>query len=812
MQSSVIYSQNILVVFKHWRVFILFVLSTFFSTVTAQEKFTISGTLSDQKNGETLIGANIALFDTSENLVSGTSTNVYGFYSLTASGGDYRLIISYLGYTTIEKDISLSSNQKLDLDMTPDGGSLEEIVIVAEDQKGVDLQNPEMSTAKLQTKVIKQVPAIAGEVDIIKSIQLLPGVTNSGEGASGFNVRGGAEDQNLILLDEAIIYNTSHLFGFFSVFNADAIKDIKLHKGGIPARYGGRVSSVMDVRQKDGNRKDFEVSGGISSISGRLTLEGPLFNERGSFLLAGRSSYAHLFTRLMDDESNNEARFYDLNLKTSYRLNDKNRFYLSGYFGNDNITFANVLRNSYGNTSVNLRWNYIANDRLFTNLSMIYSRYNYELDINNFGLDWRSTIDNYNIKYDLSYFLSDKIQLDLGVSGIYYQFNPGTINPLDEESGVNFRQLDKRRAFEGGLYASLEHKVTSRFTILYGLRWSYFNRLGEQAISTYANNQPIIYNSNLGIYQRAEPVGEESFGSGESIADFNNFEPRVAMTYQLNNSSSIKASYNRVAQYIHLISNTSSATPLDIWTPSGSFIEPQIANQVAIGFFKNFTDNKYSLEVESYYKTVDNRVDYIDGADLIAQNNLETEVLNGESRAYGIEFLLKKNTGQFTGWIGYTLSRTQQRTPGGAAGGPGINNGEWYNAVHDRTHDLSFTGYYQLNDKWSFGANFIFQTGRPVTHPNGEYSYNGFSVPTYSLRNENRLPAYHRLDISATLTPRKNLNRRWQGEWVFSIINLYNRSNAASITFGQDLDTGINEGTLTYIFGILPSVTYNFKF
>ena len=772
----------------------------------AQSKFTISGTLKDKANGETLFGATVFLKGTS----LGTTTNEYGFYSLTAPKGTYTLSVSYIGYSPIEKEIELNQNIKFNADLTEDTNVLDEVVITSEESKKVDLRSPQMSVTKINSQTIKQIPVVLGEVDVIKSIQLLPGVTNAGEGASGFNVRGGAEDQNLILLDEAIIYNASHLFGFFSVFNNDAIKDVKLYKGGIPARFGGRVSSVLDVRQKDGNNKEFKLTGGIGLISSRLTAEAPLFGDKGSFLVAGRASYANIFLALADNE--NRVGFYDLNLKTNYQINDKNRLYLSAYFGNDDVNFTNSFFNSYGNLSANLRWNHIFNDKLFSNLSAIYSRYNYDLQLEFVGLDWLSRIDNYNLKYDVDYYLNDKLKFDFGVSGIYYKFNPGEIRPLTPESSINEDFLDKKFATETGIYASLEHKISNNITAMYGLRYSYFNRFGSQTLNMYANDLPVVYNSTLGIYERAVPTGEVNYGDKESIASFDNFEPRFALSYQLNEKSSIKTSYNRMAQYLHLISNTTSATPLDIWAPSGEFLKPQIADQYAVGYFRNFKNNMYSIETEAYYKTVDNRVDYINGAELIAQNTIETEILNGEARAYGLEFLLRKNKGDLTGWIAYTLSKSEQRTPGGAAGGPGLNNGDWYNTPFDRTHDLSVTGNYKLNEKWTFNANFVFQTGRPVTYPNGQFQYNGLSIPTYSTRNADRLPSYNRLDVSATLTPRKNKNRKWQAEWVFGIYNLYSRRNAASIRFGVNDETGINEAERTSIFGITPSITYNFKF
>lgn len=788
---------------------VVFTLFLFFvSAGIAQQKHTVSGVLKDGSNGETLFGATVFLKGTSV----GTTTNEYGFYSLTAPEGDYILIISYTGFNSVEKPITLRKNLKVNIELNEEVAQLNEVVVTAKESKKVNVRSPQMSVAKLSTKTIKQIPTVLGEVDIIKSIQLLPGVTNAGEGASGFNVRGGAEDQNLVLLDEAVIYNSSHLFGFFSVFNADAVKDIKLYKGGIPARFGGRVSSVLDIRQKEGNRKNLKLSGGIGLISSRLTIEGPTVKDKGSFLISGRTSYAHLFMKLREETKDNSIKFYDLNFKTNYEIDENNQLYLSGYYGNDDVNFGNVFTNSYGNITANLRWNHIFNDKIFSNLSLIYSKYFYDLEIDFVGFEWKSNISNYNLKYDFNYYFNDYYKINFGVSGIYYDFNPGRLIPSSVDSGINANSLDKKHAFEAGIYIGLEQKLTDDLTAQYGIRYSNFMRLGEQTLNEYAHDLPVIYNANLNIYKSASSIGTTAYNRGERIANFGNLEPRLALSYRLNKKSSVKVSYNRIAQYLHLISNTASATPLDIWAPSGKFIKPQLANQYAIGYFKNFKDNLFSLEVETYYKTIKNRIDYIDGAELIAQNAIETQILFGKSRSYGLELLLRKNKGNFTGWIAYTLSKAEQQTTGGAAGGLGINNGKWYDTAYDRTHDFSFTGNYKWNHKWSFGANFVFQTGRPVTYPNGQFQYNGISVPTYSGRNENRLPAYHRLDISATLTPLKNKNRKWKSEWVFGIYNLYGRKNAASISFGQNYDTNVNEATRTSIFGFMPAVTYNFKF
>jgi hypothetical protein len=655
-------------------------------------------------------------------------------------------------------------------------------------------------------------PVVLGEVDVIKSLLLLPGVTNAGEGASGFNVRGGGADQNLILLDEATIFNSSHVFGFFSVFNPDAIKDLKLYKGGIPANFGGRVSSVLDIYQKDGSSKGFHMNGGIGLISSRLLLEGPLVKDKGSFLIGGRSSYGHLFLKLSEEQKNNSVYFYDLNAKLSYKLDPNNNLFLSGYFGRDVFSLNKSFTNIYGNSILNLRWNHLFSDKLFSNLSLIYSDYYYGLDLDFVGFKWDSGIKNYNIKYDFKNYISDKFKLNYGVNAIYYDFNPGTIKPSNSESGINFDQLDKKYAFEPSLYVSATQEVSKRLSLTYGLRYSLFYRLGSSTVNIYENNSPVTFNTDLQIYEKAIPTGTKFYNKNEVIQSYDNLEPRFSASYQLNDAQSIKASYNRMTQYLQLISNTSSPTPLDVWLPSDNFIKPQIADQVALGYFRNFKNDNYSLEVETYYKKVKNRLDYIDGADLIANKAIEQIILNGQLRSYGLEVMLRKNKGKLNGWISYTLSKSEQQTPGRNAEESGINSGNWYNSNFDKLHNVAVTSSYNLNEKWSFGANFALQTGQPTSFPNGQYEYLGINVPSYGLRNENRLPTYHHLDISATLTPRKNKDRNWKGEWVFSVYNLYNRKNAASINFRQNADSGNNEAVKTSIFGIVPAVSYNFKF
>jgi len=783
--------------------YLLFCFFTLFGF--SQEKFTLSGSVTDKSSNETLIGANIIV----HTLQTGAISNEYGFYSLTLGKGVYEFQISYLGYTSIVQTIQLDKNQTLNFELSTSSESLDEVVIL-EDVEKLSIRKPQMSLNALSINTIKQIPVVLGEVDLIKSITLLPGVTTAGEGASGFNVRGGAADQNLILLDEATIFNSSHLFGLFSVFNPDAIKDIKLYKGGIPAKYGGRVSSVLDIYQKEGNSNEFKINGGLGLVSSRLLFEGPLKKEKGAFLFGGRSSYAHLFLPLFDID--NIAYFYDLNTKLNYKINETNSIFLSGYFGRDVFNISDSFENAYGNAVINFRWNHLFSDQLFSNLSLIYSDYDYDLKLNFVEFDWTSGIRNLNIKYDLKHYISNDFKLYYGINSIYYKFNPGDIKPTTETSGINPVKLIDKYAFENALYLDAEHEISNRLAMNYGLRLSSFLRLGQDEINIYENNNPVIFNSELNIYEKATPIGTENLKRNEVIKSFFNFEPRLALAYQFNDETSLKASYNKISQYLHLLSNTSSPTPLDVWTPSGDFIKPQILHQYALGFFKTISDNTYNLELEAYYKNIDNRIDYTDSADLIANNAIEQVILNGQARAYGLEFLLRKNKGDFQGWIAYTLSKSEQQTKGRTPSEIGINNGRWYNTPYDKTHDVSITTSYRFNEKWSFNANFLFQTGLPVTYPNGQYNYNGISIPIYEDRNSSRIPNYHRMDVSAKYIPKLNAERKWKTEWVFSIYNIYNRNNASSISFRENRTTGVNESFKQSLFGIIPSISYNFKF
>jgi len=683
--------------------------------------------------------------------------------------------------------------------------SLNEVIVV-ENSEDIDIDLPVLSLNILSGKTIRQTPVVFGESDILKTIQLLPGVSSAGEGASGFNVRGGAADQNLILFDEAIIYNSSHLFGLFSVFNSDAIKEVKLFKGGIPSSYGGRLSSVLDVYQKDGNNQKTSINGGIGAISSRFLIEGPIQKNQSSFLVASRGTYAHLFLKLTDIE--NIAYFYDINTKSNFVIDNRNKIFLSGYFGRDLFKLDGTFMNTYGNSTLNFRWNHLINDKTFSNTSLIFSDYYYGLELDFVGFDWKSGIKNLNLKFDLKNYYSNEFQFNYGLNFIYYDFNPGTIGPLTADSGFNFSKLNKKFAFENSTYFDVLHKISNRLSMRYGIRINQFLRLRQNGLQKYIDNNPLFYDIDLGIYDPAKPLANNFDNNSSVFKTYNNIEPRINISYSFNNQS-IKASYNRLNQYLHLISNTSSPTPLDIWVPSGPYIKPQKLDQFAFGYFKRM--KKLKIETEIFYKKIKNRLDYIDGADLVANDNIETVILAGKSRAYGIEFLLKKSDGRHKFWLAYTLSKSEQKTAGRNSSENGINMSEWYNTPYDKPHDISINSEYRINKKLKIVGNFIFQTGQPTNYPNSQYTYMNLNVPNYGKRNSQRLPNYHRMDVNLTLNPEKK-NKKVESSWVFGIYNLYNRDNASSIIFRRNNETLKNEAVQISIFGIVPSVTYNFKF
>ena len=770
-------------------------------SLNAQKNYTLSGYVLDSQSNELIIGSSVIV----EGLNIGTITNSYGFFSITIEEGNYNIRIQNLGFKDNTQNINLNKNLSLNIYLTEEVESLNEVIVV-ENREDIDIDLPVLSLNILSGKTIRQTPVVFGESDILKTIQLLPGVSSAGEGASGFNVRGGAADQNLILFDEAIIYNSSHLFGLFSVFNSDAIKEVKLFKGGIPSSYGGRLSSVLDVYQKDGNNQKTSINGGIGAISSRFLIEGPIQKNQSSFLVASRGTYAHLFLKLTDIE--NIAYFYDINTKSNFVIDNRNKIFLSGYFGRDLFKLDGTFMNTYGNSTLNFRWNHLINDKTFSNTSLIFSDYYYGLELDFVGFDWKSGIKNLNLKFDLKNYYSNEFQFNYGLNFIYYDFNPGTIGPLTADSGFNFSKLNKKFAFENSTYFDVLHKISNRLSMRYGIRINQFLRLRQNGLQKYIDNNPLFYDIDLGIYDPAKPLANNFDNNSSVFKTYNNIEPRINISYSFNNQS-IKASYNRLNQYLHLISNTSSPTPLDIWVPSGPYIKPQKLDQFAFGYFKRM--KKLKIETEIFYKKIKNRLDYIDGADLVANDNIETVILAGKSRAYGIEFLLKKSDGRHKFWLAYTLSKSEQKTAGRNSSENGINMSEWYNTPYDKPHDISINSEYRINKKLKIVGNFIFQTGQPTNYPNSQYTYMNLNVPNYGKRNSQRLPNYHRMDVNLTLNPEKK-NKKVESSWVFGIYNLYNRDNASSIIFRRNNETLKNEAVQISIFGIVPSVTYNFKF
>jgi hypothetical protein len=755
----------------------------------AQGRYTLSGTIRDKMTGEVLIGASVSFLGVPR---SGMISNAYGFYSISAPGGQYSLLVSFSGYRQDTIPIRLNKNQLLPIQLSADPAQLAAVIVSAQ-KKDNNVTSPLMGVQKLTTNEIKNVPVLFGEKDVLKTIQLLPGIQFAGDGNSGFYVRGGGADQNLILLDEATVYNPSHLLGFFSTFNSDAIKDITVYKGGMPAEYGGRLSSVVDIKMNDGNDKDYHMGGGVGLISTRLNAEGPIVKDKGSFSISGRRTYADLFLKLSSDSSvnTNSLYFYDLNVKANYKFDEKNRIYLSGYFGRDNLSFGETFGIGYGNATGTARYNHIFSSRLFSNTSFIYSNYSYKIRINSNNNDIHITSDirDIDLKEDLQYFINANSKIDFGFSGIHHSISPGIIS-ASQTSSYNSLSLQNKFSFENAAYVSHEWSPASKVHLSYGLRATSFSVIGP------------------GIFYTYDPAGNTidstRYDHGQSVKTYYNLQPRASASLQLNNESSVKLSYTRNVQVLHLLSNSTSANPTDLWIPSSNNVKPEIATQEAIGYFRNFNGNKYEFSAETYYKSMLNQIDYRNGAELIANENVESQLLFGKGRAYGLELFLKKKTGKFTGWVSYTLSRTELKIDG-------INGDKWYPAKQDRTHDIALVGIYQASRKWTFSATWVYYTGNAVSFPSGKYLVDGQTAFYYTERNGYRMPAYHRMDVAATLQAKKT--PKFESSWTFSVYNLYGRENPYSIVFQNDPNDQTRTQALQYaLFRFVPSATYNFKF
>ncbi len=752
---------------------------------------TISGYIKDASNGEDLIGASCYI----KELKKGTIANEYGFYSLSIPSGYYTVSYSFLGTKTETRILEISKDQSINIELGTDNQQIKEVVVTAEGG-AENVERAEMSVVKLPVTAVKRLPALMGEVDLVKTVQMLPGVKPASEGSTGFSVRGGNPDQNLLLLDEAPVYNAAHLLGFFSIFNGDALSDLKLYKGDIPASVGGRLASLLDIRMKNGNTKKLSGNGGIGTVSSRLTLEGPIGkNEKTSFLLSGRRSYADLFLKLSSDKEvkDNIVYFYDLNAKVNHRFNDKNRLFVSAYMGKDKFK-SNSDELNFGNQTVTIRWNHLFSNKLFSNTTLLYSKYNYELS-NRLGAEafkWKSNLKDYSTKLDFNYFLNSNNTIKFGGVVTYHQFEPGHAFGLGDQSLFSDYKVNESNALESGVYASNEQKIGDRLTLKYGLRFSMFNNIGEGTVYNLDENYVV--------------EGSKTYKKGNVFNTYTNLEPRLGLKYTLSPVSSVKASYSRTAQYMQLTQNSTGGMPLDVWFPSSPNVKPQKSDQFALGYFRNFRENTIEMSLEGYYKKLHNTIDFKDFANLLLNKELEAELRFGSAKAYGFEFMTNLNFDRLQGWFGYTWSRTNRTIKG-------INNGKSYRSPYDVPHSFKAALSYKLTKRTMVSANFTYSTGAPITYPVGRAEYQGAFIKVYSDRNSYRMPDNHRLDLALTLKNKKKPNRKWEGEWNFSLYNAYGRKNPWYISFNQDEDNPkVIKAKKTYLFTFVPSITYNFKF
>lgn len=776
---------------KYFLLLMLMAITTL--AANAQKKRTVSGHVYDH-TGESLIGANVII----KELNLGTVTNTYGFYSITIPEGSYTLEISYVGYVDKVIALDLSQDQKQTFNLEEATEMIESVTVTAE-KRDANIREIEMSAEKLDIKTIEKIPTFMGEADVIKVIQLQPGVSVVGEGTSGFYVRGGAVDQNLILLDESTVYNPAHFGGFFSVFNPDAVKSIKLYKGGIPAKFGGRQASVLDVKMLEGNSNKIEGKGGIGTLSSRLTIGAPIVKDKASFLISGRRTYYDILFFPFSNEPivrDSKVYFWDGNFKANYKINENNRLFLSLYTGEDVVGIAEFFQLSYGNTTGTLRWNHVFNDRIFSNFMLIGSKFDYGLGQpagTGFGFEWTSNIVDYSFKNDYTYFLNPNNTIDFGFQIIYHKLKPAKFQPLEDGAFEAF-EIPSEYSYESSVYLSNEHQVSARLTMQYGLRLNMFNNAGGAL-----NN----YNAE------GEFIGTTENKQGEISNTFTGLEPRLGGRYIIDEKSSLKASYNRMYQYLHLATNTQSPTPFDVWFTSNPNVAPQKTDQVAIGYFRNFFDNQLEASVEGYYKWLSNAIDFKDHAMLIGNERLDGEVLQGSGFAYGLEFYIRKKYGKLTGWISYTWSLTRRVIPG-------INNGLAYPTNYDRPNDLKIVLSYDISPRLNLNANWVYYTAMPFTVPISYGRYQNGFYPKYSGRNSFRYPGtdYHRLDLGATWNLYKpESTQRYKSSLTLSVYNAYNRHNLYSpITVDDPLSiSGITTNKM-YLFSIVPAITYNFKF
>ncbi len=771
-------------------IFWLAIISQGFSEDGTLKPVIISGFIRDSRNGESLSGAVIYL---KENPSAGIYSNSYGYYALTLPAGNYTLIVHYMGFKTKSISLDLKDNLTLNIDLEEESIALKEITVTGEKDNNNVVSNELISN--INVREIRNIPVIFGEKDILKTIQLMPGISPAGEGNSGFYVRGGGVDQNLILLDEAPVYNPSHLLGFFSTFSSDAIKDITVYKGGFPAEYGGRLSSVVDVRMNEGNNKEFHVSGGIGLISSRLAVEGPIVKNKGSFMITARRTYADVFLILLPGRGadstakNSTLYFYDLNMKANYRLTKKDQLYFSCYLGRDNFNLGGNLGLNWGNFTTTTRWNHNLSDKIFSNTSLIFSLYSYNFNVavESKTMRVKSEIRDVNLKEDFYYYLNSNNTIKFGFNTIFHTFVPSKV---DNTIFLRVKSMDNRYALENAIYLSNEQTITKHLKATYGLRFSLFSSIGPGTVYTYDEVSDI--------------VDSVSYPKGKIFNTYGGLEPRLLLSYIINDSSSIKASYARTRQYIHLLSNTTSTTPFDLWIPSNINILPEIADQYTLGYFRNFLNNKFETSVEVYYKNMQNQIDYRNGANLILNNKVESQLVFGKGWSYGAEFLVRKKYGKLTGWISYTLSRTRRQFKD-------INNGTPFLAKQDRPHNISIVGMYEINPHLTLSATWIYYSGNAVTFPSGSYIVDGNIVPYYTERNGYRMPDYHRLDLG--LTWQREKRKRNEGSWNFSIYNVYARENAYAINFQPDPDNPAKmQAVQLSLFRIVPSITYNFRF